>query len=212
MPHSNQIREFIITPNGIDLVEVYTGPEGVLTGSMRLAQEARELAVERAKHTETERRRRDLARKRTTLEAQIAVLNADMAALAEEAGALDEGEKKEQNAFAATRQALKSRRGDRTAAAGSETTVGKPKKSQSMSPNDRGIPSSTDARLTPLGICVCTSRADAKIHSRVRKPEAPLRGAPARTVLDRDHRSRRQSQAREGRSDSRHPDPRPQTP
>ena len=130
MAHSNQIREFVITPNGIDLVEVYTGPEGVLTGSMRLAQEARELALERAKHAETERRTRDLARKRMALEAQIATLNADLAALSEEARVLREGEKTEQNAFAATRQALKSRRGGRTAAAGSETTVGQRKKSQ----------------------------------------------------------------------------------
>src|SRR4029079_13496953 len=37
--HSNQIREFLITSHGIDLQDVYLGPEGVLTGSMRLAQE-----------------------------------------------------------------------------------------------------------------------------------------------------------------------------
>ena len=42
MAHSNQIREFLLTPRGIDLLDVYVGPEGVLTGSMRLAQEARE--------------------------------------------------------------------------------------------------------------------------------------------------------------------------
>ena len=28
MPHSNQIREFVLTENGIDLLEVYSGPEG----------------------------------------------------------------------------------------------------------------------------------------------------------------------------------------
>ena len=40
--HSNQIREFIISDKGLDIQEVYIGQEGVLTGSMRLAQEARE--------------------------------------------------------------------------------------------------------------------------------------------------------------------------
>lgn len=44
MQHSNQIREFLITPQGIRLVDNYVGSEGVLTGSARLAQEAREPA------------------------------------------------------------------------------------------------------------------------------------------------------------------------
>ena len=45
MAHSNQIREFLITAEGIELLDVYVGPEGVLTGSMRAAQEAREQAA-----------------------------------------------------------------------------------------------------------------------------------------------------------------------
>ena len=43
MPHSNQIREFVISPKGIVLLDVYTGAHGVLTGSARLAQEAKEI-------------------------------------------------------------------------------------------------------------------------------------------------------------------------
>src|SRR5262249_5464321 len=43
MNHSNQIREFRLTARGIELLEVYSGPQGVLTGSMRAAQEAREV-------------------------------------------------------------------------------------------------------------------------------------------------------------------------
>jgi circadian clock protein KaiC len=46
MAHSNQVREFLITDHGIQLVDVFVGPGGVLTGSRRLAQarlEAREL-------------------------------------------------------------------------------------------------------------------------------------------------------------------------
>ena len=41
MAHSNQIREFILTDHGIELLDVYVGPEGVLTGSSRLSQEAK---------------------------------------------------------------------------------------------------------------------------------------------------------------------------
>src|SRR5574341_1165281 len=44
MAHSNQIREFLLSDRGIDLVNVYTGPGGVLTGSARSAQEAAEKA------------------------------------------------------------------------------------------------------------------------------------------------------------------------
>ncbi len=59
MAHSNQIREFTLSPHGVDLKEVYIGPEGVLTGSLRLAQEARELAANLAREQEIERRERN---------------------------------------------------------------------------------------------------------------------------------------------------------
>ena len=44
MAHSNQIREFILSNDGIKLREAYIGSEGVFTGSARLAQEAKEKA------------------------------------------------------------------------------------------------------------------------------------------------------------------------
>jgi circadian clock protein KaiC len=56
MAHSNQIREFLLTDHGVDLKDVYIGPEGVLTGSLRLAQEAREQAGALSRHQEIERR------------------------------------------------------------------------------------------------------------------------------------------------------------
>ena len=71
MAHSNQIREFVLTSRGIELKEVYVGPEGVLTGSMRLAQEARDRAADLTRQQQIEARRRDLERKRRVLEAQI---------------------------------------------------------------------------------------------------------------------------------------------
>jgi circadian clock protein KaiC len=74
MAHSNQLREFLLTPQGIDLLDVYLGPEGVLTGSSRLSQEAREKAAALARQQESERRDRDRTRKREVLEARIAAL------------------------------------------------------------------------------------------------------------------------------------------
>ena len=71
MGHSNQIREFFLADDGITLKDVYVGPDGVLTGSMRLAQEARQRAVAAERQQEIDRRRRDLERKRRALETEI---------------------------------------------------------------------------------------------------------------------------------------------
>ena len=74
MAHSNQIREFLLTDHGVQLTEVYLGPEGVLTGSARLAQEAKEKSTAVERSAEIEMKRRELARRQHALEAQIAVL------------------------------------------------------------------------------------------------------------------------------------------
>jgi circadian clock protein KaiC len=79
MAHSNQIREFLLTKNGIELQDVYIGPAGVLTGSARLVQEAQEEAEELQHHYALEGKQRQSERKRQTLEAQIAALQADIA-------------------------------------------------------------------------------------------------------------------------------------
>lgn len=71
MAHSNQLREFLITGDGIDLVDVYTGPEGILTGSARLSQEARERAETLMREQDIARRQRERERKREALEARI---------------------------------------------------------------------------------------------------------------------------------------------
>jgi circadian clock protein KaiC len=76
-PHSNQVREFVLTSAGVELRDVYIGPEGVLTGSMRLAQEARERAAAEARQQQLARKRRELERKRKALDAQIAALRVD---------------------------------------------------------------------------------------------------------------------------------------
>ena len=79
MEHSNQIREFMLTDHGVELRDVYVGPEGVLTGSARLTKEAENQATLLIRNQEVELRRIELERKRTTLEAQIAMLRAEFA-------------------------------------------------------------------------------------------------------------------------------------
>ncbi|MCY1060279.1 circadian clock protein KaiC [Nannocystis sp. SCPEA4] len=75
--HSNQVREFVLTSHGIELRDVYVGPEGVLTGSMRLAQEAKEREAAETRRLAIARKRREIDRKRQALEAQIAALRAE---------------------------------------------------------------------------------------------------------------------------------------
>jgi circadian clock protein KaiC len=79
MPHSNQIREFLLTDHGVELRDVYVGASGVLTGSARLTQVAQDQAAQMIRDQEVDLRRIELERKRTTLEAQIAVLQAEFA-------------------------------------------------------------------------------------------------------------------------------------
>ena len=74
MAHSNQIREFLLTTQGIELADLYVGPQGVLTGSARQAQEAKERADGAARLDDLEQRRSDLASRRALVEAQTAGL------------------------------------------------------------------------------------------------------------------------------------------
>src|SRR5262249_38170919 len=84
MAHSNQIREFLLTDHGVELMDVYVGPEGVLTGSARQSQEAKEKAQALAVENEVEGKRRELDRKRQALEARITAMRKEFEAEAEE--------------------------------------------------------------------------------------------------------------------------------
>lgn len=70
--HSNQVREFRLTRRGIELIEAYLGPDGVLIGSARTAQQAREKASAADRRLQIERTKEDLERRRAEFEAEIA--------------------------------------------------------------------------------------------------------------------------------------------
>jgi circadian clock protein KaiC len=75
MAHSNQVREFILSDEGAQLKDVYVGSGGVLTGSARLGQEAKDKAESLEVKLEIERRQREIERKKAAIEAQISALH-----------------------------------------------------------------------------------------------------------------------------------------
>ncbi len=84
MPHSNQVREFVLSGKGIDLVDVYLGGDRMLTGSARVAQEAQERAAATLRVQDHERKLRQLDSNRKAIDARIAALQAQAEAEAEE--------------------------------------------------------------------------------------------------------------------------------
>ncbi|HEX7771742.1 MAG TPA: circadian clock protein KaiC [Pyrinomonadaceae bacterium] len=72
--HSNQVREFLLTDRGIELVDAYVGAEGVLMGSARSSQLARERTADVERKLSTERKQRELRRKQELYEAQLIAL------------------------------------------------------------------------------------------------------------------------------------------
>jgi circadian clock protein KaiC len=100
MAHSNQIREFKLTDHGIELLNVYVGPEGVLTGSARLSQEAKNDAEQILRQQEIERKQMGLELKRAATEAQIAVLQSEFKAEESETLKIIQMEKEKTERFA----------------------------------------------------------------------------------------------------------------
>jgi circadian clock protein KaiC len=90
MKHSNQIREFLISGHGIDVVDAYIGPSGVLTGSARAAQSSLEKAAVVASQQEAARRKREIERKRAAIERQIGGLRSDYESEAVELRRIDD--------------------------------------------------------------------------------------------------------------------------
>lgn len=84
MPHSNQVREFLITSEGVKLQDVYIGQGQVFTGSSKMVQEAKDRADALIRKQEVERKQRDLERKQQLLQSQITMLRTQFEAEEEE--------------------------------------------------------------------------------------------------------------------------------
>ncbi len=109
--HSNQVREFLITDQGLDLVQPYLGLGSVLTGSARVAQEARERALALEEQQKTKRWRVETQRKQKAINAQIAALRAEAQDLEDSLKSSDEQETIRREAEARERSALSRMRG-----------------------------------------------------------------------------------------------------
>jgi len=77
MAHSNQVREFVLSDKGIDLVDVYVGADRVLTGTARVSQETHERTAAEMRRLAHHRRLVRLAGRRKAIEAQIAALQVE---------------------------------------------------------------------------------------------------------------------------------------
>ena len=117
MAHSNQLREFRIGRKGIQLIPAYVGAGGVLTGSSRVAQEAKEKADALERQQDAERKQQHFARKRLALAAQIEVLQAELTEIEQEAKRANSQEKDREDELLLDRQRMAESRGSREKAA-----------------------------------------------------------------------------------------------
>ncbi len=97
MGHSNQVREFVITGKGINLLDVELGPNGILTGRARRSHELNKKVSKIQLQSELERKDREIARKRKTLEANIEALRNEFETVQEELGILKQTEELQAN-------------------------------------------------------------------------------------------------------------------
>jgi circadian clock protein KaiC len=112
MNHSKQLREYRLTDEGIEMAPIYVGPEGVLTGTARVAQEAREREAEQARQDAVASRRRALERRRLTVERQIAELQAELESEEAEVTRMSEQDEVHASNRDANRSMMSTLRGD----------------------------------------------------------------------------------------------------
>lgn len=84
MGHSNQVREFIITNKGIELLDIELGPQGILTGTARKSHLFTKTMSDIKLQNEISRKDREIARKRKVLEANIEALKNEFESAEEE--------------------------------------------------------------------------------------------------------------------------------
>ena len=92
LSHSNQVREFIMSDEGIKLVPPYLGESGALTGSARKNEEARSRRAEMRRRAELSKVQQQIQQKRRRAKAQMEALQAELDADEIELNAMTQGE------------------------------------------------------------------------------------------------------------------------
>lgn len=110
MKHSNQIREFVITDDGIDLVDVYLGPNGILTGSARETHQLEEATGAELRTHDLNRRDKEIARKRVVLEAKISSLKEEFESTKDDLNRTSQEEQMKKDIMKKNRESLTLRR------------------------------------------------------------------------------------------------------
>ncbi|BAQ62481.1 circadian clock protein KaiC [Geminocystis sp. NIES-3708] len=110
MSHSNQMREFIITDKGINLVDVYLGEGKVLTGTERINQQLQEQSEQIKRRENLERQKREFARQKILLQAQIQDLQIQLNNHDEELALMMQQEEEHQKMFLENRSVMSSLR------------------------------------------------------------------------------------------------------
>jgi circadian clock protein KaiC len=114
MNHSNQIREYRLTSEGVQLVDAYLGDGGILAGSARIAQEMADAQTAVRRAQDDERAQRDMQRKRAALERQIAELREQLESVEEEARKTLRHEAEQNKRALADRRTMAIQRGEGT--------------------------------------------------------------------------------------------------
>ena len=78
LSHSNQVREFIMSKDGIKLISPYLGESGALTGSARKIEEAKSRQTEMRRQADVFRAQQQIEQKRRRAKAQMEALQADL--------------------------------------------------------------------------------------------------------------------------------------
>jgi len=108
--HSNQVREFVLTDHGVELVDVYIGAAGVLAGSARLAQQSTERDAEARQANDLDRRLRELRRSVVEREAHLVAVQDELDADRAEIDRIDVREGHQAADTQADRSAMATRR------------------------------------------------------------------------------------------------------
>jgi circadian clock protein KaiC len=110
MAHSNQVREFVLTGQGVELLDIYASSAGAFMGTARLAQKAADEAAEVVRRDGVASRERQITAKRRALEARIAAMEAEFEAEAKESELVIAEEKARDKTLASERKTLFSHR------------------------------------------------------------------------------------------------------
>lgn len=84
MKNSNQVREFLISDEGIKIVDVTIGPVGVLTGSARESYRLEKATDEVLRKNVLSRKNREIANKKKILESKIEAMRSEFELMKEE--------------------------------------------------------------------------------------------------------------------------------